>query len=141
MDERIVSSGMKLAAHVARPPGRPSGPPPAVVLCHGYPSATDAGVTTPELADRIATEMGWVALAFAFRGCGDSEGQFSLAGWLDDIGAAVSHVQRELRPLGIWLAGFGTRGSRAWRPWAPRVTSTTGPATLAGCSSTAATWG
>ena len=90
MDERIVSSGFKLAAHVARPPGRPSGPPPAVVLCHGYPSATDTGLTTPDLADRIATEMGWLALAFAFRGCGDSEGQFSLVGWLDDIGAAAS---------------------------------------------------
>jgi alpha-beta hydrolase superfamily lysophospholipase len=111
MDERIVSSGLKLAAHVARPPGRPSGPPPAVVLCHGYPSATESGVTTPELADRIATEMGWLGLAFAFRGCGDSEGQFSLVGWLDDIGAAVSYAQRELRPLGVWLAGFGTGGA------------------------------
>ena len=50
----------------ARPPGRPSGPPPAVVLCHGYPSATESALTTPELADRIATEMGWLGLAFAF---------------------------------------------------------------------------
>jgi putative redox protein len=113
MAERIMSSGFSLAAHIARPPGRPSGPPPAVVLCHGYPSATDTGLTTPGLADRIATEMGWVAVAFAFRGCGDSEGQFSLGGWLDDVNAAVTHVQHELRPLGVWLAGFGSGGALA----------------------------
>ena len=99
MDERIVSSGLKLAAHVARPPGRPSGPPPAVVLCHGDPSATESGVTTPELADRIATEMGWVGLAFAFRGCGDSEGQFSLVGWLDDVLSLALAAAAELAQL------------------------------------------
>jgi uncharacterized protein len=111
LSARPAGRGLELAAHVARPPGRPSGAPPAVVLCHGYPSATESGVTTPELADRIATEMGWLGLAFAFRGCDGSEGQFSLVGWLDDIGAAVSYTQRELRPLGVWLAGFGTGGA------------------------------
>jgi putative redox protein len=113
MADRIVSDGLSLAAHVAQPPGRPSGPPPAVVLCHGYPSARETGVTMPELADRIASEMGWVAVTFAFRGCGDSEGQFSLGGWLDDIGAAVNHLQDDVRPLGMWLAGFGTGGALA----------------------------
>ncbi|HKH24684.1 MAG TPA: hypothetical protein VKA42_04410, partial [Acidimicrobiales bacterium] len=113
MADRIMSDGLSLAAHVARPPGRPSGAPPAVVLCHGYPSAREAGVTMPELADRIASEMGWVAVTFAFRGCGDSEGQFSLGGWLDDIGAAVNHLQEDVRPLGMWLAGFGTGGALA----------------------------
>jgi uncharacterized protein len=67
----------------------------------------------PELADRIATEMGWVALAFAYRGCGESEGQFSLGGWLEDIASALSYVGATARPLGIWLAGFGTGGSLA----------------------------
>ena len=89
---------------------------PAVVLCHGYPStgtAATAPETMPELADRIATEMGWAALAFAYRGCGESEGQFSLGGWLDDIATAVAHVDGAVRPLGIWLAGFGTGGSLA----------------------------
>ena len=97
-------------------PGRPSGPLPAVVLCHGYPStgtAATAPETMPELADRIATEMGWAALAFAYRGCGGSDGQFSLGGWLDDIASAVAHVEAAVRPLGIWLAGFGTGGSLA----------------------------
>ena len=116
MDQRIPSDGLSLAAHLVRPPGRPSGPLPAVVLCHGYPtmgSADTAPETMPELADRIASEMGWAALAFAYRGCGDSEGQFSLGGWLDDIATAVAHVSMAVRPLGIWLAGFGTGGALA----------------------------
>ena len=116
MDQRISSGGLALAAHLARPPGRPSGPLPAVVLCHGYPStgsADTAPETMPELADRIATEMGWAALAFAYRGCAESEGQFSAAGWLDDIANAISHVAGAVRPLGVWLAGFGTGGALA----------------------------
>ncbi|HZM29899.1 MAG TPA: alpha/beta hydrolase [Acidimicrobiales bacterium] len=116
MDQRIPSDGLSLAAHLARPPGRPSGPLPAVVLCHGYPTAGAADTapeTMPELADRIASEMGWAALAFAYRGCGESEGQFSLGGWLDDIANAVDHLSTAVRPLGIWLAGFGTGGALA----------------------------
>jgi putative redox protein len=116
VDERFRSGGLSLAAHLARPPGRPSGPLPAVVLCHGYPStgtAASAPETMPELADRIATEMGWAALAFAYRGCGESEGQFSLEGWMDDIASAVAFIEGSVRPLGIWLAGFGTGGSLA----------------------------
>jgi uncharacterized protein len=116
VDERIDSGGLKLAAHLARPPGRPSGPVPAVVLCHGYPStgtADSAPASMPELADRIATEMGWAALAFAYRGCGQSEGQFSLGGWMEDIAYAVQFVDLTIRPLGTWLAGFGTGGSLA----------------------------
>lgn len=117
MEQRISSGGLALAAHLARPPGRPSGPPPAVILCHNYPSAgasaASAPETMPELADRIAAEMGWVALAFAYRGCGESEGQFSLAGWLEDIVNAIGYVDSVVRPLGIWLAGFGTGGSLA----------------------------
>ncbi|HET6954906.1 MAG TPA: alpha/beta fold hydrolase [Acidimicrobiales bacterium] len=116
MEQRIAVDGIQLAAHLARPPGRPSGPVPAVVLCHGYPSAATADTapeTMPELADRIAGEMGWVALAIAYRGCGESEGHFSLGGWLDDIATAVAFVDATVRPLGIWLAGFGTGGALA----------------------------
>lgn len=116
MEERIRSDGLHLAGHLARPPGRAGGSPPAVVLCHGYPdtgTASSAAETMPELADRLATEMGWAALAFAYRGCGTSGGQFSLGGWLDDIAAAVTHVDAAVHPLGIWLAGFSTGGALA----------------------------
>jgi putative redox protein len=57
--------------------------------------------------------MGWLALALALRGCGGSEGQFSLAGWLDDLLAAVEFLEQEEEPLGVWVAGFGTGGALA----------------------------
>jgi uncharacterized protein len=88
---------------------------PAVVLVHGYPSdvsaAAMAAAALPELADRISTEMGWVAMAVALRGCGQSEGSFSLGGWLDDLRASVAHLRAEEQVTGVWLAGFGTGGA------------------------------
>lgn len=117
METRIRSSGLLLAAHTARPAMTGGGPFPAVVLCHGYPSgqgeAESAAATFPELADRIANEMGWVALAVALRGCDESEGSFSLQGWLDDLGAAVDHLSADADVSDVWLAGFGTGGALA----------------------------
>lgn len=117
MEDRLQSDGLTLAAHMAHPQGTAPNPPPAVVLCHGYPSAVEsaqtAAHTLPELADRVASEMGWVALAIALRGCGESEGQFSLGGWLSDLLAAVDHIERQEEPLGVWIAGFGTGGALA----------------------------
>jgi putative redox protein len=88
---------------------------PAVILAHGYPSDVNARAVAssalPDLADRIASEMGWVAMALAFRGCGDSEGSFSLEGWLDDLLAAVAHLEEQESIGGVWLAGFGTGGA------------------------------
>ena len=88
---------------------------PAVVIAHGYPSdvssAAVAAAALPELADRIASEMGWVAMAVALRGCGESEGSFSLGGWLDDLHASVAHLRADGRVSGIWLVGFGTGGA------------------------------
>jgi uncharacterized protein len=116
VDHRYPSGGYLLAAHLARPPLRADvTTAPAVVLAHGYPSGSGtaalAAHSMPELADRIAGEMGWLALAVAFRGCGGSEGGFSLGGWLEDLLAAVEHLERTQRVAGVWLAGFGTGGA------------------------------
>lgn len=118
MDHRFPSEGNLLAAHLVRPPMRADVTNvPAVVLAHGYPSdvnaASVASSALPELADRIAAEMGWVAMALAFRGCGASEGSFSLRGWLNDLLAAVAHLEAEESVSGVWLAGFGTGGALA----------------------------
>jgi uncharacterized protein len=117
MNDEVRSGGLKLAAHLAEPPGRQSGPPPAVVLVHGYPAAADhattAAKTFPELADRISNEMGWVALTLALRGAGTSEGQFSIGGWLNDVLAAVDHLEHSHNLLGTWVVGFGTGGALA----------------------------
>jgi putative redox protein len=52
-------------------------------------------------------------MALAFRGCGGSEGSFSLGGWLDDLRAAVDHLRESEDVSGVWLAGFGTGGALA----------------------------
>ena len=91
-------------------PGRPG-----VVLVHGYPSgpAGTAGAVSamPELADRIAESMGFVAFSPCLRGMAPSKGDFSVRGWIDDIHAAVAELRSVAAPSGIWLAGFGTGGA------------------------------
>jgi putative redox protein len=93
-------------------PGRPG-----LVVAHGFPagqkSARSSGQTYPELAERLAADAGWTVLAFNFRGTGDSEGDFSIGGWLDDLGAAVDHLLALGDIDGVWLAGASTGGSLA----------------------------
>jgi putative redox protein len=117
VQERIRSGEVTLAAHVAKPPVAGNGPWPAVVIAHGYPSAAGeariVAQTFPELADRIANEMGWIGLAVALRGCGGSNGSFSLDGWLADLQASVAHVAAMPSVRGVWIAGFGTSGALA----------------------------
>lgn len=95
-----------------------TGPPrPAVVIVHGYPSgpAGTAGAVAsmPELADRIADDMDFVAFSPRLRGMADSQGAFSVRGWKDDVHAAVDHVRATARVSGVWLVGFGTGGALA----------------------------
>jgi len=113
MDDAIRSDGLRLGAHFGRPttPGRG----PGVVLCHGLPrgprGAAASAVTFSELADRIARQVGWTALAVNFRGTGTSEGDFSVQGWLDDIGAAVDALADDT--TGVWLVGVSEGGTFA----------------------------
>lgn len=113
MDYSLKSHGFRLSAHLATP-NSVTGPMPGLVLCHGFPvrgrEAPASGKSFPELADRIANEMGWTVLTINFRGCGASEGDFSMAGWLDDIHAAVLHLI-ELGVSGVWLTGYGSGGA------------------------------
>jgi putative redox protein len=118
MRDVIVSGGLKLAAHLARPSHASEAPGhPGLVVCHGFPngpkSAAASGQTYPELADRIAEEAGWTVLTFNFRGTGESEGDFSLGGWLADLRAAVDHVLESGVVENVWLCGASTGGSLA----------------------------
>ncbi len=115
MDYRFPSGELTLSGHLSEPSGDIGGVP-GLVLCHGFPTrgreSPQSGKSFPELADRIASELGWCVLTLNFRGCGTAEGDFSLVGWLDDVHAAVSHL-RSIGVAGVWLAGFGTGGSLA----------------------------
>ncbi|HXY94235.1 MAG TPA: alpha/beta fold hydrolase [Acidimicrobiia bacterium] len=115
MDDAILSGDLKLAAHFAVPPA--PGRAPGLVLCHGLPNdprgATTVGTTYPELADHLAREAGWQVLTFNFRGTGTSEGDFSAAGWLDDLRAGVTALAVRAGVRAVWLAGFGHGGTFA----------------------------
>lgn len=114
MSYSFRSGDLTLAGHLARPQSiEPE--LPGLILCHGFPAgvagAAASAVSFPQLADRIAAELGWAVLSFNFRGAGRSEGDFSLRGWLDDLHAAIDHLRQLDRVRAIWLAGFGTGGA------------------------------
>jgi putative redox protein len=114
------TDGFKLARYLALPAGRAvgrGGPLPGLIMTHAFPAgaidARHSAGTFPELMDRIANELGWAAMTFTFRGCGDSEGDFSLRGWVNDVRAAMDHLDQSVAPEGTWLIGSGTGGSLA----------------------------
>jgi putative redox protein len=115
--ETVVRSGsLKLSAHLARPDVQPGATRNGLVLCHNFPTGPrhdSSGDTYPELADRLARDTGWAVLSFNFRGTGDSEGDFSLSGWLEDLHAATGHLLAVDGVAGVWLAGFGRGASLA----------------------------
>lgn len=115
MEVLFSSVGLGIAGHLARPRIAPGTSVPGLVIAHGFPHAKQGGRLSarsfPELAERIATEMGWMTLVFTFRGCGESDGDFSLAGWLDDLLAASRFLRDVEGVRGVWVAGFGTGGA------------------------------
>ncbi|MGZ6979953.1 MAG: alpha/beta hydrolase family protein [Acidimicrobiia bacterium] len=115
MEERIDVDGLALAFHVARPATTAS--VPAVVLCHDFPTpprgSLASGLTFPELADRIARDVGWMVFTFNFRGTGGSEGDFSIGGWLADQRMAVDFLSEREEVSGVWMVGTGVGGTLA----------------------------
>ncbi len=115
MEERIEVDGLALAVHVARP--ATTGSVPAVILCHDFPTpprgSLASGLTFPELADRIARDVGWMVFTFNFRGTGGSEGDFSVGGWLADQRMAVDFLSEREEVGGVWMVGSGAGGTLA----------------------------
>jgi putative redox protein len=108
----------RLEYHLARPPGSVRGRTRCgLVIAHGMPvgeeAAASAFLTFPELADRVARDTGWLALAFGFRGAGRSQGAFSPRGWWRDFEAAVALLRSETPS--VFVAGFGFGGALALR--------------------------
>ena len=142
----------RLEHHLARPPGSVRGRTRCgLVIAHGMPvgegAAASAFVTFPELADRVARDTGWLALAFSFQGAGRSPGPFSPRGWWRDLEAAVALLRAETPS--VFVAGFGLGGALALRVAAddPEVggaaalgapadlnAAAADPASLAGCA-------
>lgn len=119
MDSTFQSGAFTLASHYKEPPGSGAREPdlPGLVLCHGFPigpiDARRSAGTFPQLIDRVAIEVGIPALTFTFRGCGASEGDFSLQGWIDDLRAAIDHLISMSGVSRVVLVGTNTGGSIA----------------------------
>jgi len=81
------------------------------VLCHDLPrpkgSAADVALTYPALADRLTRESGWRVVTAALRGAGESAGDFSALGWLDDLRFLAENEIPEDSPRLVVGFGFG----------------------------------
>ena len=113
--EEIVSEGLRLGSHFARPTGLTR--VPALLVLPGFPrgpgGAATVGNTDQTLCDRVARQTGWAGLTFTFRGTGTSEGDFSIEGWLADVRAAVDALHARTDVTGVWIAGFRLGGTLA----------------------------
>jgi putative redox protein len=82
-----------------------------VLLCHDLPrpkgSAADVALTYPALADRLTRESGWRVVTAALRGAGESAGDFSALGWLDDLAFLAETEIPESSPRLVVGFGFG----------------------------------
>ncbi len=116
MDVSIPGDVGGLVGWLARPENPGPNGRPAMVIVPGFPTAPGGGAnsfrTFPGLADRVAQDARMVTLTFAFRGLSSSDGNFSLAGWRNDLVRAIEYV-RNLDDIdgAIWLMGFGTGGA------------------------------
>ncbi|MEJ5186345.1 MAG: alpha/beta fold hydrolase [Candidatus Geothermincolales bacterium] len=77
-----------------------AGPPderPLVILCHGIPTGGPPVEDDPgyEGLARELVSLGASTCYFNFRGTGLSEGNFSLAGWLEDLGRLAEELENE----------------------------------------------
>ncbi|MFB0534304.1 MAG: alpha/beta hydrolase [Anaerolineae bacterium] len=95
------SDGLTLAGHLYLPVGQL--PYPAVIVCHGLTSCKE---NHAEFA-RFLQERGLAALAFDFRGHGESQGCLD-AQALHDIGAAIAYLRGRPEVDADWLAIRGS---------------------------------
>lgn len=135
MTHVVRDAAPRLVGSLVRPPHRPGVAGPGVLLCHGFPpgGAAHATVSLPELAERVAAELGWTVLVPGLRGCAGSQGDFSLDGWLVDLADAAEHLRAQPGVEGVWIAGFGTGGAlaicaAAQREWIRGVAALGSPA-------------
>ena len=78
----------------------PTGTFPLTILCHGIPSGIQVpGDTGYDVLARRLAEGGTGACYFNFRGTGVSDGDFSLAGWVDDLSLVLEEAGKGEGPF------------------------------------------
>ena len=114
-DANLMVDNLKIVGQLYLP-DKASPPYPAVILCHGVPSGivdpTDPGY--PLLAQTIA-DQGFAVYTFRFRGTGESEGNFDIAGWTRDLESAIDYLWnlKDIDPAHIILIGFSAGAATA----------------------------
>src|ERR1044071_1670763 len=74
MEERVTfpSDGLKLSGILHTPDGAVGERRPGFLVLHGFGSNKDSG--NSRVVSKTLTDLGYAALRFDFRGCGESEG-------------------------------------------------------------------
>ncbi len=116
----VYSNGVPIKGRVYFPAERPDRLYPVLIICHGIPGSGDARpVNDPgyeQLAQDYASE-GIAAVFFNFRGCGDSGGDFSMSGWVNDLEVVIDKVLNtpHIDPSRLLILGFSGGGAAALR--------------------------
>jgi uncharacterized protein len=112
--------GLSIRGEIFFPKARPSRLYPALIICHGIPGsgaprpAEDPGYAA--LAEDFAS-VGIIAVIFNFRGCGDSDGNFEMMGWVRDLEVVLDRIINTpyVDPTRVMLLGFSGGGAAAIR--------------------------
>ena len=117
MKLRFDSDGFEIAGRLSKPEKTPKSHATGVILCHGFPSLStgdhDVAQSYYDLADLISEQLGWIVFAITYRGCGGSQGNFSLVGWLNDTINAAEYLVEHEEVKSVYATGFGTGGAMA----------------------------
>jgi fermentation-respiration switch protein FrsA (DUF1100 family) len=104
---RLQVDGLALSGQLFLPQN--SSPAPVVCICHGIPATKNYDLVErgyPLLAEAV-TAHGYASFLFNFRGTGKSEGNFDIAGWTRDLGAAIDYLMARPEVDRNQLIGLG----------------------------------
>jgi uncharacterized protein len=105
-----------LAVHEPAVTSSPAPNASVVVVSHAFPPDKGPGLVPSSLvamSDRLASDLRLRVVACCLRGIGESEGEFSLRGWMDDLEAVISTAAASAPSGGALVVGAGASGSLA----------------------------
>lgn len=119
-DFSVQSDGISIKGNIVFPKATPDRLYPTIIICHGIPgSGEPRPVDDPgyeDLSQRFAS-LGFGAVFFNFRGCGDSGGAFDIVGWTRDLESVLDHIKNtpHVDPTRIVVLGFSGGAAAAVR--------------------------